>query len=61
MSHQTQINRVAEHFYPHFIEKFPTLLDLAGAKWKEVYSVWEGLGYYSRGKNMLRTAEILAN
>lgn len=59
MSHQTQIDRVAEKFWPRFIEKFPTIELLAKSTWEEVYPVWDGLGYYSRGKNVLKTAKII--
>lgn len=59
MSHQTQIERVAEKFYPRFIERFPTIESLAAASWEDVFPVWEGLGYYQRGKNMLRTAQTV--
>lgn len=61
MSHQTQIERVAENFYPRFIEKFPTVHALAQATWEEVFPVWEGLGYYQRGKNMIKTAEDIVH
>ena len=59
MSHQTQIQRVADHFYPRFVEKFPTVQSLAESSWEDVFPVWEGLGYYNRGKNMLKTAKII--
>lgn len=59
MSHQTQINRVAEHFWPKFMERFPTLDDLAMSKWEDVFPYWDGLGYYYRGQNLIRTAQIL--
>ena len=59
MSHQTQIERVADKFYPRFIEKFPTIESLAAANWETVFPVWEGLGYYQRGKNMIKTAKIV--
>jgi len=61
MSHQTQIERVADKFYPQFIEKFPTVETLAAASWEDVFPVWEGLGYYQRGKNMLRTAQAVVD
>ena len=57
MSHQTQITRVAEDFYPNFIAKYPTIFDLANSDWEEVYAFWDGLGYYSRGKNLLKMAQ----
>ncbi|MCF7917386.1 NUDIX domain-containing protein [Candidatus Gracilibacteria bacterium] len=59
MLQQTQVPRVEKIFYPQFLEKFPTIQSLASASWEDVYPVWKGLGYYSRGKNMLRTAQII--
>lgn len=60
MSQQTQIERVANVFYPKFMKKFPTLKALAKAEWEEdVFPVWDGLGYYRRGRNMLKTAKII--
>lgn len=59
MSQQTQIDRVAEKFFPRFIATFPTVEALAAASWDEVYPVWEGLGYYNRGKNLLKAAQII--
>lgn len=59
MSHQTQIERVAKEFFPHFIKKFPTIESLAKADWEDVFCVWDGLGYYQRGKNMIKTAKLL--
>ncbi len=43
-------------YYNKFIDKFPTLAVLAAASDSEVYKIWEGLGYYSRCKNLLFTA-----
>lgn len=59
MSHQTQIERVANKYYPRFIEAFPTLKSLAQSNWEDVFPVWDGLGYYQRGKNCLRTAQAV--
>lgn len=59
MSHQTQIQRVADHFYPRFIQAFPTAESLAESNWEAVFPVWEGLGYYQRGRNMIRTAQTV--
>jgi A/G-specific adenine glycosylase len=61
MLQQTQVPRVKKDFYPKFLKKFPTIEILASAKWKEVFPVWRGLGSYSRGKNMLRTAQKVMN
>lgn len=59
MSQQTQIDRVADKFFPRFIKAFPSVEALATAEWEDVYPLWEGLGYYSRGKNLLRAAKIV--
>lgn len=59
MLQQTQVPRVAEYFYPRFLERFPTLDDFASASWEEVYPFWRGLGFYRRGKNMLKAAQII--
>ncbi len=57
---QTQIARGVE-YYQRFIERFPTVCDLAAATWDEFYPYFKGLGYYNRGRNMLKTAKIVAN
>jgi len=57
MSQQTQIQRVAEDFFPRFIEKFPTIKSLAKADWEKLYPYWRGLGFYYRGRLMLQTAK----
>ena len=44
------------NYYNKFIEKFPTIKHLAKAKDDEVFKLWEGLGYYSRCKNLLFSA-----
>jgi A/G-specific adenine glycosylase len=43
-------------YYHRFLEKFPTVNALAKATEEEVLSTWQGLGYYSRGRNLLATA-----
>lgn len=58
MLQQTQVTAVCEHF-KEWIVKFPTIRDLAGASEQEVLESWQGLGYYSRAKNILKTARIL--
>jgi A/G-specific adenine glycosylase len=47
-------------YYNNIIKKFPTLDDLANASDPAVFKIWEGLGYYSRCRNMLETARYLA-
>lgn len=51
MLQQTQVVTVSEYF-PRFIEKFPTVQDLANAEQDEVLALWQGLGYYSRARNL---------
>lgn len=46
-------------YYHRFLERWPTLGDLAGATEDEVLSLWQGLGYYSRGRNLLRAAQAM--
>ncbi|MDN4608387.1 A/G-specific adenine glycosylase [Sporosarcina highlanderae] len=51
MLQQTRVDTVIP-YYERFIEKFPSLADLAVAKEEDVLKMWEGLGYYSRVKNL---------
>ncbi|RYU97617.1 A/G-specific adenine glycosylase [Emticicia agri] len=48
-------------YYHKFVDKYPTIIDLANADEKEVLRLWQGLGYYSRARNMHQTAKIIAN
>jgi A/G-specific adenine glycosylase len=43
-------------YYQRFIERFPTIAALASAGEEEVLTLWSGLGYYSRARNLLRAA-----
>jgi len=56
MLQQTRVDQ-ATPYYHRFIEKFPTVFDLAEANQQEVLKVWEGLGYYSRARNMHEAAQ----
>jgi A/G-specific adenine glycosylase len=51
MLQQTQVSRV-ETFYHRFLERFPSVHDLAAAPAKAVRESWEGLGYYRRAANL---------
>lgn len=51
MLQQTQVSRVVE-FYDRFLERFPTMGDLAHAPSRQVRESWEGLGYYARARNL---------
>jgi len=55
MLQQTQVARVLE-YYARFVERFPTLYDVAMAPRREVVEAWEGLGYYARARNLHRLA-----
>jgi len=55
---QTRVDQGLK-YYENFITVFPTLKELATAKDDEVYKIWEGLGYYSRCRNLLETARYL--
>ncbi|MFZ1528874.1 MAG: A/G-specific adenine glycosylase [Ferruginibacter sp.] len=48
-------------YYNRFIAKYPSVLDLAAAKDADVFKLWEGLGYYSRCRNLLETARHIVN
>jgi A/G-specific adenine glycosylase len=55
MLQQTQVSRVTE-FYDRFLQRYPTLEDLAAAPADHVRDSWEGLGYYARARNLHATA-----
>jgi A/G-specific adenine glycosylase len=46
-------------YYLKFAEKYPTVQNLANAPADEVLRLWQGLGYYSRARNMHKTAQIV--
>lgn len=48
-------------YYEKFKAAFPTINDLANAHEDEVMKLWEGLGYYSRARNMHATAKFIAH
>ncbi len=47
-------------YYLRFIENFPTVFDLAAADEEKVLKLWQGLGYYSRARNLHFTAQKIA-
>jgi A/G-specific adenine glycosylase len=47
-------------YYEKFVSKFPDIKKLAAAKDAEIYKLWEGLGYYSRCKNLIETARFVS-
>ena len=52
---QTRVNQ-GHDYYLRFVEKWPTVADLAQATEEEVLKMWQGLGYYSRARNLHRCA-----
>lgn len=58
MLQQTQVNTVIPYF-ERFMLQFPNLLALANASEDEVLHLWAGLGYYSRARNLHKTAQII--
>ena len=44
-------------YYTRFLEAFPTIQDLAQAPEQKIFKLWEGLGYYSRCRNLIATAK----
>ena len=49
------------NYYQNFIRAFPTIKALAGAPDEKIFKLWEGLGYYSRCRNLLQTARFIAS
>lgn len=60
MLQQTQVATVIPYFQ-RFVERFPTLSSLAQADLDDVLSLWSGLGYYARGRNLHRCAQIITH
>lgn len=56
MLQQTRVDTVLRYFI-RFIKRFPDIKTLAEAKEEEVLKLWEGLGYYSRARNMHKAAK----
>lgn len=55
---QTRVEQGAS-YYQKFLNHYPTIVDLANSSLEEVFKDWEGLGYYSRAKNLHKTAQIV--
>jgi A/G-specific adenine glycosylase len=60
MLQQTQVSRVVD-YYGEFLDRFPTLADVARAKPAAVMEAWEGLGYYARARNLHRLANTVTD
>lgn len=48
-------------YYQNFIKAYPAIRDLAAAPQDQVFKLWEGLGYYSRCRNLIATAQSITN
>lgn len=59
MAQQTRVDTVVP-YYERWLERFPTVEALAAAPLDDVLKVWEGLGYYSRARNLHRAAGVVA-
>ncbi|TYA52959.1 A/G-specific adenine glycosylase [Formosa maritima] len=57
---QTQIKQGLS-YYEAFTDKYPTVFDLANATESDVLKLWQGLGYYSRARNLHATAKYIVN
>jgi len=60
MLQQTQVETVIPYF-ERFIRRFPDLKSLASASQAEVLQEWEGLGYYTRARNLHKCAQLLCS
>ncbi len=60
MLQQTRVDQATPYFFK-FTEAFPTVCDLAKAERQTVLMLWEGLGYYSRARNLHDTAKFVCD
>ena len=60
MLQQTRVEAV-KGYYARFLEKLPTVEDLANAPDDVLHKLWEGLGYYSRVRNLKKAAQVIVN
>ena len=58
MLQQTQVDTVRDYFI-RFVAKFPTIRSLAEADTESLLKAWEGLGYYTRAKNLRKAAQLV--
>jgi A/G-specific adenine glycosylase len=58
MLQQTTVKAVIP-FYQRFLERWPTVFDLAAAPVNDVMAAWAGLGYYSRARNLHKCAQVI--
>ena len=59
MLQQTQVGTVLDAYFERFMNRFPDVAALAAAEEQEVLKYWEGLGYYSRARNLHKAARAI--
>lgn len=59
MLQQTRVDTVIPYFH-RFVQRFPTVADLAAAPLDDVLAAWSGLGYYRRARNLHAAANAVA-
>lgn len=57
---QTRVEQGME-YYNRFVKQFPSIHDLAKATDNQVFKMWEGLGYYTRCRNLIKTARTISS
>ena len=60
MLQQTQVATVVPYF-ERFVRRYPTVQKLAAARLDSVLKLWQGLGYYSRARNLHKAARVIVN
>ena len=60
MLQQTRVDTVIP-YWERFLQSFPTVDQLAKAETDEVYALWQGLGYYSRARNLMKAARQIVS
>ncbi|WP_278019642.1 A/G-specific adenine glycosylase [Flavobacterium ginsengisoli] len=60
MLQQTRVAQGMPYFFS-FTKEFPTVKDLADAPEEKILKLWQGLGYYSRARNLHKTAQYISN
>ena len=56
---QTRVDQ-GRAYYDRFVKMWPDIKSLAGAPEQQVYKLWEGLGYYSRCRNLIASAKFIS-
>lgn len=57
---QTRVNQGISYYFS-FVDNYPSVTDLASANDDDVFRLWQGLGYYNRCRNLLKTARLVVD